>query len=111
MEENILICEDSQESIFTAIYRAYEKHYQPEKTMIHTNEYTYEDVIEIADFTEEDKQLILDMIQNSYCAKILNANDMYVIIFEEVDYFFKGTKSAEDTAAVIQNRMSLYLME
>ena len=38
MEENILICEDSQEGIFTAIYRAYEKHYQPEKTMIQIGE-------------------------------------------------------------------------
>lgn len=38
MEENILICEDSLEGIFTAIYTAYEKHYVPEKTGIQTSE-------------------------------------------------------------------------
>lgn len=34
MEENILICEDCLEGIFTAVYVAYEKHYIPEKTAI-----------------------------------------------------------------------------
>ncbi len=38
MEEHILICEDSVEGIFTAIYTAYEKRYRPETTGIVTSE-------------------------------------------------------------------------
>lgn len=38
MEENILICEDCMEGIFTAVYTAYEKHYLPEHTRIQTSE-------------------------------------------------------------------------
>ncbi len=38
MEEHILICEDSLEGIFTAVYCAYEKHYKPENTAIQITE-------------------------------------------------------------------------
>lgn len=38
MEENILICEDSLEGIFTAVYTAYEKHYVPQQTAIQVSE-------------------------------------------------------------------------
>ena len=38
MEEHILICEDSLEGIFTAVYVAYEKRYRPEQTAIVTTE-------------------------------------------------------------------------
>ena len=38
MEEHILICDDSLEGIFTAVYTAYEKHYRPETTAIRTSE-------------------------------------------------------------------------
>lgn len=34
MEEHILICEDSLEAFFTAVYVAYEKRYRPEETEI-----------------------------------------------------------------------------
>lgn len=38
MEEHILICEDSLEAFFTAVYVAYEKRYRPEETEIQTYE-------------------------------------------------------------------------
>lgn len=38
MEVHILICEDSLEGVFTAVYRAYEKRYAPETTEIQTSE-------------------------------------------------------------------------
>ncbi len=38
MEEHILICEDSVDGIFTAVYRAYEKRYAPERTQIWISE-------------------------------------------------------------------------
>ncbi len=38
MEENILICGDCPEDIFTAVYIAYEKHYSPETTAIQITE-------------------------------------------------------------------------
>jgi len=38
MEEHILICPDSLEGIFTAVYAAYEKRYRPEETRIQTSE-------------------------------------------------------------------------
>lgn len=38
MEEHILICEDSLEAFFTAVYVAYEKRYRPEETAIQTSE-------------------------------------------------------------------------
>lgn len=38
MEENILICEDCLEGIFSAVYTAYERHCKPEKTRIQISE-------------------------------------------------------------------------
>lgn len=37
MEENILICEDSLEGIFSAVYTAYEMHCIPERTILQTS--------------------------------------------------------------------------
>ncbi len=38
MEENILICEDSLEGVFSAVYYAYEKHYRFETTSLQVSE-------------------------------------------------------------------------
>ena len=41
-----------------------------------------------------------------------NVDDQLVnIITEETEPFFKGQKSAEDTSAVIQNRIQIYVNE
>lgn len=56
MEENILICENCMEGIFTAIYVAYEKHYRPEKTMIQTSEEENLRLFAIYEVIESDAQ-------------------------------------------------------
>lgn len=38
-QENIIICEDTQEGVFTGIYRAYEWKMKPEQTILQTGEY------------------------------------------------------------------------
>lgn len=76
----------------------------------HTNKYTYEKV-NITEFTEEDKQILLNILENCYVARWIVTMEPFEILTEELDYYFQGGKSAEEVAKVIQSRMSLYLME
>lgn len=77
----------------------------------HMNSYTKETVKGIAPFTEEDKQVILDIVKNCYCDGAMSSAKINIIINEELAYFFEGTKSAQEVAKIIQSRISLYLME
>ena len=61
-------------------------------------------------FTEEDKQAVLHIIDNSYSASLGNDRIRY-ILQEETEPFFKGHKTAEEVAKIIQSRVSLYLLE
>lgn len=77
----------------------------------HKNAFSGEKITDIVNLTEEDKQVILDIVANCYYDCAIGSSQISIIINEEVDYFFEGTKSAEEVAKIIQSRMSLYLME
>ncbi len=62
------------------------------------------------DITDEQKQAYRELV---YSASGTEEYDtaLYEIVEEEVQSFFAGTRSAKETAAVIQNRVQLYLDE
>ena len=65
-------------------------------------------------FTEEDRDMLLDIINNTmvYASSYLSGSDQLTeIVNEEASYYFSGEKSAEDVAAMIQNRASIYVNE
>lgn len=77
----------------------------------HTNQYSRERMERTPEgFTEEDKQAVLHIIDNSYSASLGNDRIRY-ILQEETEPFFKGHKTAEEVAKIIQSRVSLYLLE
>ena len=79
---------------------------------MYTNRYTGEKVIERGEFTEEDKELILYILNHAAPLPMLYKDKGFTDIYgEELDAFLAGDKTAEETAKNLQNRMSLYLME
>ncbi|MBQ9898692.1 MAG: extracellular solute-binding protein [Ruminococcus sp.] len=78
----------------------------------------YDDTVYI-----NDEEIIVDPLTQEECdflrEKIMSANqitssystDVYNIVSEEVQAYFNGEKSAEDTAAMIQNRVSILISE
>ena len=71
----------------------------------------YDDVeITIGPLTEEDAQVVRDMVYNAtteatYDEQLMN------IITEEAEYYFNGEKSAQEIAGIIQSRAQLYIDE
>lgn len=78
---------------------------------IHRNEYSNEKTEGYEGFTEENKQAVLHIIDNSYRQSFDNDYTLLNILFEETEPFFQGHKSAEDVTKIIQSRVSLYLAE
>ena len=60
--------------------------------------------------TDSEMKMIRDLLENAEPIQRGNA-DIYEIISEEAGAYFAGRKSAEATAEVIQNRVTLYLNE
>lgn len=78
----------------------------------HNNRYTKEKTAEgYEGFTEEDKQAVLRIIDNSYRMTFGSDHALLAILTEETEPFFQGHKSAEDVTKIIQSRVSLYLAE
>jgi ABC-type glycerol-3-phosphate transport system substrate-binding protein len=67
-------------------------------------------LVEIGNNTEEDNRKILELI---YSVTDFSGRNRTIvnIVEEEAAYYFAGQKTAEEVAAVIQNRVSLYLAE
>lgn len=82
-----------------------------DENVYYKNKFTDEQMHGVGAFTEEDKQFILDLVNNCYCDGAMHSANISTIINEEVNYFFQGTKTAKEVAEVIQSRVSLYLME
>ncbi len=65
-------------------------------------------------FTQEDMDVLMNVINNtqlfgqSYAS---TQDQLQKIVSEEVSSYFAGEKSAEDVAAMIQNRASIYVSE
>ncbi|MCL2053924.1 MAG: hypothetical protein FWG90_05730 [Oscillospiraceae bacterium] len=66
--------------------------------------------IEIGNNTEEDNQKIFELI-NSVTDFSRADRKIIDIVKEEADYYFAGQKTAAEVAAIIQDRVSLYLSE
>lgn len=60
--------------------------------------------------SQEEVDALYEIINTSYGSLFFDTN-IWNIIEEEVAYFFNGTKSSEETAKVIQNRVKLYINE
>ncbi|MDD4773938.1 MAG: extracellular solute-binding protein [Eubacteriales bacterium] len=66
--------------------------------------------IEIGEITREYVDVVMNFIR-SLNQVVRNDTDMMEIINEEAAAFFAGSKSAEETAKIIQNRVSIYVSE
>ncbi len=66
--------------------------------------------VEIYELSQEDADIILDLIENTHAVYAFD-QDIMNIITDETAAFFAGEKSAEDTAAMVQSRVNLYVAE
>lgn len=84
------------------------------QSMVGQSYYSYDQVTgedkEII-FTQENADLIADLIDNTSMVADYNTSQINDIINEEVAYYFSGEKTAQDVAATIQNRVSIYVNE
>lgn len=82
-----------------------------EKIFYVTNRYSKEKKEGFEGFTEEDRQAVLRIIDNSY--RLFSARDsvLLTVLVEETEAFFQGQKSAKDVAKIIQSKITLYLTE
>ena len=68
------------------------------------------EVIEFYAITQEEADQFLAMIDSvTKCASL--DNSLADIITEEAEYFFAGEKTVDQTADIIQSRMSIYINE
>lgn len=78
------------------------------------NMYTGEKIRGEGKFAEEDKERVRDILNHADLPAIMesdNGSEIRRIYRSEIDAFFQGDKTAEDTAHIIQNRISPYLKE
>ena len=90
------LCEENIQSMVGESYYSYDQVTGEEKEII---------------FTQENADLITDLINNTSMVADYNTSQINDIINEEVAYYFSGEKSAQDVAATIQNRVSIYVNE
>lgn len=90
------LCEENLQSMVGESYYSYDQVTGEEKEII---------------FTQENADLITDLINNTSMVADYNTSQINDIINEEVAYYFSGEKTAQDVAATIQNRVSIYVNE
>lgn len=90
------LCEENIQSMVGESYYSYDQVTGEEKEII---------------FTQENADLITDLINNTSMVADYNTSQINDIINEEVAYYFSGEKTAQDVAATIQNRVSIYVNE
>lgn len=90
------LCEENLQSMVGQSYYTYDQVTGEEKEII---------------FTQENSDLITDLINNTSMVADYNTSQINDIINEEVAYYFSGEKTAQDVAATIQNRVSIYVNE
>ena len=66
--------------------------------------------VEIYELSQADADIILGLIENTHSVYSYD-QDILDIITDEVAAFFAGEKTAEDTAAMVQSRVNLYVQE
>ena len=89
-----------------------EKNYPLETEVkgIHQNSFTFELEDRYPKVTEKDIEMLRFIVDNAYLYKNASSGgsryNYQNIILEEAGAFFQGAKTAEETAEIIQNRMS-----
>ncbi len=73
--------------------------------------YSYDEEIEIPNLTKEERDYLEEYILNAGTASFMYDEAVYNIINEETDAYFAGNKTAEQTAEIIQNRVSIIISE
>jgi hypothetical protein len=81
-----------------------EKVYNSHTTMVN------DEIISLTHNTIEDNERVIELI-NSVNGVYRRDDNIMSIISDDADAFFRGQKSAEETAAMIQNRVTTYLAE
>lgn len=81
-------------------------HEQPKTTYGFGGDFT----IEVYAMTEQEKEVVLDLLKNTTTFMRYDSS-LSDIINEEIQPFFKGEKSAADAAKVIQSRATIYVNE
>lgn len=75
------------------------------------NPYSKEMVPKRGNFTEEDKERLLYILDHASPPTVLQGGAFWAILDEELGAFFAGDKTAAKTAEIIQNRVTVYLNE
>jgi uncharacterized protein (UPF0333 family) len=95
---------DALDNPYYIDYTTGEKVYSSHATMVDGQ------ILSLAHNTPEDNERIIELI-NSVTGIYRGAGEIFGIIREDADVYFRGQKSAEETAAMIQNRVTTYLEE
>lgn len=75
------------------------------------NQYSFgTDIIDIYAARKEDVQAVLDII-SSADKKLTWDSQINNIIFEEAGAFFSGSKTVEEVADIVENRVKIYISE
>lgn len=79
---------------------------------------TYEDTawvdekeIKVGNLTQEERDFIEEYILGAAMSNFDYSSDAYSIVLEEAQAYFEGERSAEETAKLIQNRVSILISE
>lgn len=67
--------------------------------------------VEIPNLTLKERDILSKYILNSETTTHRNSLSIYKVINEEINAYFNGTSSAEETANILQNRISIILSE
>lgn len=66
--------------------------------------------VEIGDLTQSERDYIVQYIENITTVEVSDSK-LVDIVTEETDGFFNGNKTADETAKMLQNRISIYVSE
>ncbi|MBO5163425.1 MAG: extracellular solute-binding protein [Ruminococcus sp.] len=73
--------------------------------------YINDEEVKIPPLTKEQRDYVEQYILNVKSSSSYYDNDVYNIINEEIETFFAGEKTAQETASIIQNRVSILISE
>ena len=75
------------------------------------NYYTGEKMKKWLRINDEDRTKLREMLEHAEFANVMHQSFLQGVLFEELQAYFAGDKSVKAVMDIIQNRISLYLME
>ena len=117
---------DDMRSGFSGLEKTFTKQLEYEKTehteqdpetgeMVNADGYwlggDFENTITIEPFTADEADKYEKFVRTALKSTVKPDDSIEKIVRDELDSYFNGENSAEDTASAIQNRVSLYLSE